>query len=199
VDAVIAQGAEAGGHVKGKIALAALLPGVVDALRPLPVLASGGIGDGRGIAAALLLGAVGVSLGTRFVASEEAYTVREYKERIARAGAEDTVYSEFLFDGMWPDAPHRALRNGVVREWEAAGSPPSGKRPGEGFVIARAKRADGTEVEVKRYSSFMITPGDDVDIEEAPLWAGQSVSTIHEIKPAGDIVRDLAREADALL
>lgn len=199
VDAVIAQGSEAGGHVKGRIALAALLPEVVDALRPLPVLASGGIGDGRGIAAALLLGAVGVSLGTRFVASEEAHTVREYKERIVRAGAEDTVYSEFLFDGMWPDAPHRALRNGVVRAWEAAGSPPAGQRPGEGTTIARAKRANGTEVDVKRYSSFMLTPEIAVDIEEAPLWAGQSVALIHDIRPAGDIVRELVREADALL
>lgn len=199
VDAVIAQGGEAGGHVRGTVALAALLPAVVDAIGPLPVLAAGGIADGRGIAAALALGAVGVSLGTRFVASEEAYTLREYKDRLVRSTAADTVYSEFLFDGLWPGAPHRALRNGVVREWESAGCPPSGQRPGEGTVIARVSRADGTELEVKRYSSFMITPEIPVDIEEAPLWAGQSVELIHDVKPAGQIVRDLVREADALL
>jgi nitronate monooxygenase/enoyl-[acyl-carrier protein] reductase II len=134
VDAIIAQGMEAGGHVKSTTALSTIVPAVVEAVRPVPVIASGGIADGRGLVAALGLGAQAVSIGTRFLACEEAHVPREYKERVVRSTAEDTVYTS-LFDVGWPDAPHRVLRNKAIAEWEAAGRPPTGKRPGEGTVI----------------------------------------------------------------
>ena len=199
VDAVIAQGHEAGGHVRGRTALAAFLPAVVDAVRPLPVIASGGIADGRGVAAALRLGATGVSLGTRFVASTEADVGNEYKRRIVESAAEDTVYAEDLFHVGWPNAPHRVIRNGVVREWEEAGRPPTGAKPREGEIVGTLPGPDGP-FDVPRYAVGMLTTtGSTVPVDEAPLWAGQSVALIHEVKPAGEIVRDLVREADALL
>ncbi|HVM16925.1 MAG TPA: nitronate monooxygenase, partial [Gaiellaceae bacterium] len=89
VDGVIAQGFEAGGHVVARHALFVNLPAIVDAVAPLPVLASGGIADGRGLAAALALGAVGVSLGTRFVATHEAEVHDEFKRRVVACGAGD--------------------------------------------------------------------------------------------------------------
>jgi len=141
VDFVIAQGVEAGGHVRGTTALSVLLPAVVDAVTPIPVLASGGVADGRGLVAALSLGAQGVSMGTRFVASEEAFVPRLYKERIVSGVAEDTVYVEDLFNVGWEEAPHRVLRNAIVREWEAAGRPPIGQRPGEGTTVGSRTRA----------------------------------------------------------
>src|SRR2546428_6194064 len=107
VDAIIAQGTEAGGHVRGTTALSVIVPAVVDAVKPVPVIASGGIADGRGLAAALALGAQAVSMGTRFVASEEASVPRMYKERIVASTTADTVYSVDLFDVEWPNAPHR--------------------------------------------------------------------------------------------
>lgn len=199
VDAVIAQGYEAGGHVRGLTALATFVPAVVDAVDPLPVIASGGIADGRGVAAALRLGATGVSLGTRFVASTEADVGDEYKRRIVESGAEDTVYAEDLFHEGWPNAPHRMLRNGVVREWEEAGRPATGKKPREGEIVGTLPGPDGP-IQIPRYAAGMLTTtGSTVPVEEAPLWAGQSVALIHDVKPAGDIVRELVRDADALL
>ena len=197
VDAIIAQGFEAGGHVKSHIALATFLPTVVDAVAPLPVLAAGGIADGRGIVAALDLGAQGVSLGTRFVASREAYVRDEYKERLVSATAEDTYYTD-LYDVGWPNAPHRTLRTKAIEEWEAAGRPPIGKRPAEGVAIGIEHRPWG-DVEVKRYAPFMLTPDFDGQAEYAPLWAGESVELVRDVKPAGDIVRDLVREAEEVL
>ena len=197
VDAVIAQGIEAGGHVKGRISVWELLPAVVDALAPLPVLASGGIGDGAGIARALRLGAQGVSLGTRFVASEEAWIHRVYKERVVASRAEDTLYTT-LFDVGWP-APHRVIRNQAVKEWEAAGRPPSGKRPGEGTAIGTLRYGSGDPQPWIRYSTGMILPTFEGNLELAPMWAGESCSVVKQIKPAGDIVRELARDAAAAL
>src|SRR6185369_8093738 len=142
VDAVIAQGVEAGGHVRGTTALSVLVPEVCRAVHPTPVVAAGGIADGRGLAAALALGAEAVSMGTRFLASEEAAATDAYKARVVAAVAEDTVLST-LFDLGWPDAPHRALRNRTVARWEAAGRPPPGSRPGEGDMVGRAPMAGG--------------------------------------------------------
>jgi nitronate monooxygenase/enoyl-[acyl-carrier protein] reductase II len=105
VDAVIAQGSEAGGHIKSTTPIWEIVPATVEAVKPLPVLASGGIGDGKGIAKAIRLGAQSVSLGTRFVASEEAWLHQVYKERVVKSTAEDTVYAEDLFDVGWPNAP----------------------------------------------------------------------------------------------
>lgn len=200
VDVVVAQGVEAGGHVRGTTPLFALIPAVVEAVTPLPVVAAGGIVDGRGLAAALALGAAGVLMGTRFLASEEADVDPEYRRRVlAATGAEETVYSEDLFDVGWPNAPHRILRNRLVEEWEAAGKPAPGARPNEGDVIGSRRVWDGSTPPVRIYSSVTATTAFDVDIERAALWAGMSVGLVREVKPAGEIVRETVEEAEAIL
>ena len=198
VDMVIAQGVEAGGHVIGTESIWELLPQMVPALHPLPVLASGGIGDGLGIARAIQVGAQGVSLGTRFVACDETCVHPAYKQRVVDAKAEDTVLNE-LYDYDWPRAPHRTLRNKLYAEWQAAGAPPRGSKPGEGTSIGHRTNAVGERVEWKRYAIGSATPDFDGDIEYAPLWAGESCSAVRDIKPAADIVRDLVHEAEAAL
>jgi NAD(P)H-dependent flavin oxidoreductase YrpB (nitropropane dioxygenase family) len=198
VDAVIAQGIEAGGHVRGTTSIWELLPATVAALGELPVLASGGIGDGAGVARALGLGAQGVSLGTRFVVSEEAFIHPAYKQRIVQARAEDTVYHQ-LYDLWWPEAPHRTLRNKTLQEWEAAGRPPPGQRPGEGSPIGTFRGPGGKLVPWPRYAVGVATADFDGDIEYAPLWAGQSCSVVNDLKPAATIVRDLVRDAETAL
>ena len=198
VDAVIAQGIEAGGHVRGSTSIWELLPLVVEGVDPVQVLASGGIGDGAGIARALRLGAQGVSLGTRFVASDEAWIHPVYKQRVVDSGAEHTFYGE-LFDVWWPHAPHRVLRNTkTFDEWDAAGRPPPGERPGEGVPIGTVRRPWG-DYEWPRYAPGMVTPDFDGDPEYAPMWAGESCAVLNETKPAGAIVRDLVRGAEAAL
>jgi nitronate monooxygenase/enoyl-[acyl-carrier protein] reductase II len=196
-DAVMVQGVEAGGHVRGTTGLSVLLPATVEAVAPLPVVAAGGIATGRGVAAALALGAQAVSLGTRFLCSEESRAAQAYKERILAATAEDTLHTK-LFDVGWPDAAHRVLRNDGVREWEAAGSPPVGRRAGEGDVIGKMPVA-GQVVELPRYGVFMPLEGFEGDLEHAVLYCGQSASLVDDIRPAAQIVHDLARTADALL
>src|SRR5262245_101643 len=193
-DAVIAQGFEAGGHVRGTLSLSALLPAVASALRPLPVLAAGGIANGAGVAAALAAGAQGVVLGTRFLASREATATDEYKARIVAARAEDTVHTT-LFGVGWSDAPHRVLRNRAVAEWENAGSPVPGARPGEGTVIGKVPLGDGV-LDVPRYAVTPPLAGFEGDHELAALYAGESCGLIDEVSPAARIVRELVREAD---
>jgi NAD(P)H-dependent flavin oxidoreductase YrpB (nitropropane dioxygenase family) len=196
-DAVIAQGFEAGGHVRGTTSLGALLPAVVSALRPLPVLAAGGIATGAGVAAALAAGAQGVVLGTRFLASPEASATDEYKRRLVAAKAEDTVHT-MLFDVGWPGAPHRVIRNRAVAEWEAAGSPAPGARPAEGSTIGKVRL--GSELEdVPRYAVTPPLASFEGDHELAALYAGQSCGLVDEVTPAARIVRDLVREADRAL
>ncbi len=163
----------------------------------MPVLASGGIGDGAGLARALQLGAQGVSLGTRFVACEEAWIHPVYKQRVVESTADDTFYGE-LFDVGWPDAPHRVLRNRTFEEWDAAGRPPPGRRPGEGTSIGRRRLATGEVREWPRYAVGMAPPDFEGEIDYAPMWAGESCSVVNDIKPAAAIVRDLVREAKAV-
>ena len=194
VDVIVAQGWEAGGHVRGDIATLALVPRVVDAVAPTPVVAAGGIANGRGLAAALALGAVGAYVGTRFIVSEESAAHPLYKEKIIKADESDTFYST-LFDIGWPDAPLRTLRNSTVAMWEDAGRPSSGQRPGEGEEIA--KRGDGGSV--IRYSSGTATSDVTGDIEALPLWAGQGVGLVTRVQPAAEIVHELAEEAESVL
>ena len=198
VDAVIMQGIEAAGHVRGTASIWKLLPATVEAIKPVPVLASGGIGDGAGVARALRLGAQGVSLGTRFVASDEASFHPAHKQRIVESTAKDTVYSE-LYDAWWPGAPHRTLRNKTFEEWDAAGRPPSGKRPGEGTTIGRRRRSSGEWQEWPRYAVGAIPPDFEGDLERVPMLVGESCTVVNDIKPAAEIVRDLVRDAEAAL
>ena len=197
VDGIIAQGIEAGGHVKSTTALSTIVPAVVEAVAPVPVIAAGGIADGRGVAAALALGAQAVSMGTRFVASEEAQVVAAYKRRIVDGGAEDTVYTT-LFDVGWPHAAHRVLRTAAVEEWEAAGRPASGTRPDEGRCIGRMPFA-GLSLDVPKYGIFPPLSGFEGDVEQTPLYAGESCRLVHDVKPAGAIVRDVVAEARSIL
>ena len=195
VDVVCAQGWEAGGHVWGQLATMALVPAVVDAVDPVPVIAAGGITDGRGIAAALALGAQGVWLGTRFLLAEEAPLHDDYRGHLLRARGEEAVYAADLFDIGWERAPHRALRNSTREAWEAAGSPPPGERPGEGETVAA--RADGTPI--PRYSSAMPVAGTTGEIEALSMWAGQGIGLIDRVQPAAEIIRELVDETDSVL
>ena len=137
------------------------------AVAPVPVLASGGIGDRAGLARALSLGAQGVSLGTRFVASDEANVHPAYKRRIVESSAADTVYTADLYNVGWPDAPHRTLRNRTFEEWQAAGRPKPGERPGEGTIVGTRRSFAGDTIEWPRYATGVITPEFEGDLESA--------------------------------
>jgi nitronate monooxygenase len=195
VDVVVAQGWEAGGHVWGSVATLPLVPAIVDAVGPVtPVVAAGGITDGRGLAAALCLGAAGGWIGTRFLASEEAMVHPRYRELVLRARETDTVHTG-IFDVGWPDAPHRVLRNSTVETWEAAGRPSPGSRPGEGEVVATS----ASRGPIERYRSYTPAPDASGDIDALSLWAGQGVGLINHVQPAGDIVRQIVDDARAAL
>ena len=194
VDAVVAQGWEAGGHVWGGVATLPLVPAVKAAVGEMPVLAAGGIADGRGLAAVLALGADAAWVGTRFLASEEAPIADVYQQRVVGASEEDTVYST-MFDVGWPRAPHRVLRNSTTNEWQAAGEPMPGSRPGEGDIIATAPGG----MDVPRYSFFPPMAGLAGDLEAMALYAGQSAGIVGSVEPAGAIVRHMVQEAEAVL
>ena len=139
-DVIVAQGTEGGGHV-GWMATMAVLPMIVDAVAPLPVLAAGGIADGRGLAAALALGAQGALLGTRFLATQEAPLHPNFKQAVLDSNGHDTVLTEIpdiARANVWPGAMARARRNGFIerwagREWELRARQPEGCRgPGNG-------------------------------------------------------------------
>lgn len=190
-DVIVAQGWEAGGHVRGVISTLTLVPLVVDAVAPIPVIAAGGIADGRGIAAALALGASATWLGTRFVASAESLAHLVYKQHLIDASPEDTIYST-LFDIGWPNAPHRALRNSTFDLWEKTGCLPHGQRPNEDEIIAQ--RADGTPI--KRYSMSAPLETMQGNIEGLAQYAGQSVGLIKDICSVSDIMQQLTRETE---
>lgn len=197
VDVIVAQGVEAGGHVRGTIGALVLVPLVVEAVHPLPVVAAGGIAESRGIVAMLALGAAGAALGTRLLASVEAAAHPDYKQHILRARADDTLYTT-LFDIGWPDAPHRVLRNSVVAEWELAGRPPPGQRPREGEIIGQAQFSDMT-FPVGRYGALPPSTGFEGDVEKTALYAGESCGLVNDLRPAGAIVEEMARQAEALI
>ena len=195
IDIIVAQGWEAGGHVWGEVSTLALVPAVVDAIgSDVPVIAAGGITDGRGLAAALALGAGGAWMGTRFVAAEETGAHPDYLARLLAARETDTFHSS-LFDIGWPDAPHRTLRNATIEAWLAAGRPPSGQRPGEGDVLAH--RADGSEI--VRYQSISVRDSVTGNVADLSLWAGQGAALVHDVLPAAEIVRSVTAQAEAVL
>ena len=195
VDAIVAQGWEAGGHVRGTVATLPLVPAVVDAVGDVPVIAAGGIADGRGLAAVLALGASAAWIGTRFLASEEVEIHPDYQQRVLDASENDTTHHNDLFNVGWPDAPHRVLRNSTVDLWETEGRPPSGDRPGEGEVIARSP----SRGEILRYQSY--TPGPDAEgnIEALSMWAGQGLSMVRKVQPAAEIINEIVNDAKSIL
>jgi NAD(P)H-dependent flavin oxidoreductase YrpB (nitropropane dioxygenase family) len=194
VDAVIAQGWESGGHVLGTTASMALIPAVVDAVAPIPVAAAGGMADGRGLAAALVLGAQAAVFGTRFLTATEAFTHDTYRARLLSASPDDAVYT-LAFDGGWPGAPHRALRNRTMVDWDDAGRPPSPNRPGEGEIVA----IDSEGHEHLRYEDLMPLAGMTGDLDEMALYAGQSAGLVNDVLPAAEIVARIVSEAEQAL
>jgi nitronate monooxygenase len=186
VDVIVAQGWEAGGRVWGQVTTLALVPAVVDAVRPVPVIAAGGVADARGLAAVLALGADAAWIGTRFLLAHEASVHSEWARQIQDASETSTVYST-LFDRDWPAAPARTLRNSTVRAWERAGRPSGPHRPGEGEVVALAP--NGTPL--YRYGTTPAVSGATGDVEALALYAGQSAGLVKDRLPAAAIVEEL--------
>jgi nitronate monooxygenase len=192
VDVIIAQGVEAGGHIAGNVSTMVLVPRVVDAISPTPVIAAGGIADARGLVAALALGAQGAVLGTRFLATPEANAHPQYKNKVLQASEEDTIRTT-MFGYGWPNAPHRTLRTAFVDEWlpnEARGSEQRKDEP----VIGETSFG-GQRLTMRRFMGFPPAADATGEIEAMPLLAGQSAGLVNEIKPAGEIVEELVEGA----
>ena len=187
VDVIVAQGWEAGGHVWGTVATLPLVPAVVDAVAPVPVIAAGGIGDARGVAAVLALGAQAAWLGTRFLLAEEMPIHEDYRRALIAAAETDPQWYPNLYDVGWPDSPHRALRNSTAQAWDAAGRPPDAQRPGQGDVIAHFASGEA----IVRYEPAPPMAGTTGDIEALSMWAGQSVALATQPQSAADIVAEL--------
>jgi len=195
-DAVIVQGSEAGGHNHSHTGLFGLLPAVVDAVSPVPVIAAGGIADGRGVAAALSLGAEGVCVGTRLIASHEAHAHDEYKRRVVAAGVDD-IARTCIFGPEWPDQPMRVIRNRVVREWTGRDDKTPAARNPPQFVGHTS--IGGQEYPMPKFSAVLPVPGTTGDFEEMCLAAGESAGLIKDIKPAGDIVHEMMNQAEQIM
>jgi len=180
-DLVVAQGTEGGGHV-ALISTLVLTPMVVRAVAPVPVLAAGGIADGAGLAAALMLGAEGVLMGTRFLATPEAPWPAAFKRAIVDSDGHDTLLSEIpdtAKGNVWPGAYDRVRRNRLIEDWL------------------------GRENEVRRHRAAiaerMRQAVQEDDAENGELNFGQAAGLIGEIAPAGDLVRQVSAEAERLL
>jgi nitronate monooxygenase len=188
-DFLVCQGIEAGGHVQSTTPLEDLLPRVLEAADGLPVVASGGIGDGAGIARVLALGADGAMLGTRFVATRESGAHPAYKERLTQVAAGETALT-VCFDGDWPYAAHRVLRNGTLEGWEASGCSPAGQRPGEGETVGETAGGEP----ILRYDETAPRQGMSGDVLDMALYAGTSSAVIQDIPTAADLVARLWEE-----
>lgn len=186
-DFIVAQGIEAGGHVRGTIGLLALLEQVLEAV-DVPVLAAGGIGSGRAMAAVLAAGADGVRVGTRFLAAEKAEAHPLYLEALIAAEAQDTVYTEAFFNG-WPNAPHRVLRSAL----EAA------QAHQDELVGTVGGTWDGRPREVLRLSPWGVHKTARGNVQAMSMWAGESVGGVTRQQTAADIVNELVGEAEQLL
>jgi enoyl-[acyl-carrier protein] reductase II len=178
-DVVAAQGTEAGGHT-GEIGGLALVPQVVDAVQ-IPVLAAGGIADGRGLVAALALGAQGVVVGTRFVATPEAQAAPQYREAILASAEADTIRTR-----CYTGKPARTIRNRYNEEWE--------------------RKADQIQpfpmqvgISIQEGVMDYMGSGRGADPERSFMPAGQGMGLIRQIKPAGEVLADIVREAEAVL
>lgn len=184
VDVIVAQGGEAGGF-SGSIGTITLVPQVVDAVAPLPVVAAGGIADGRGLAAVLMLGGDGVNVGTRFLASVESGVAEQWKQAVLAARAEDAVkvdFAEHLFprptEGGWLTVP-RSLRSPFIDKW-----------------LGRIEdvRAGADEIRAEVVEGMKLG-----NVHEYMPLAGQSAGAIHDILPAAEIVRLMVSEAEAAI
>ncbi len=180
LDAVVAQGTEAGGHT-GKIAGMALIPQIVDAVR-IPVLAAGAIVDGRGLAAALALGAQGVWMGTRFIASTEAHAGQMYKDVIVESGDEDTIITR-----AYSGKPMRVFKNDYVADWERR--PQDIKPfPMQAMISAQAGVMGGIGGQVEGLQR-----------DKSAFAMGQGAGAVHEVLPAAEIIRRIMTDADEII
>src|SRR5262249_45980137 len=196
VDVIIAQGVEAGGPIAGEGSALALVPRAVDAVAPRPVAAAGGIGDARGVVAALALGAQAAVLGTRFLASTESRAHPHYKQKLLEAGEGDTVRTT-LFGYGWPNAPHRTLRTAFVQQWLGQEARGQESRPDESAVGQTV--VGGQPMPVLRFMGMPPNYDSSGGIESMDLLAGQGVGLVDQIKPAGQIVRDLVEDARQII
>jgi len=195
-DAIIVQGSEAGGHNHSETGLITLIPAAVDAVSPIPVIGAGGIADGRGVAAALAAGADAVCVGTRLIASHEARAHQEYKNRVLAAGVDD-IGRTCIFGPEWPDQPMRVIRNRVVREWVGKdGKTPPAPNPPQ--VIGHTS-IGAQNYAMPKFSAVLPTLHTSGDFEEMCLAAGDSAGLVRDIKPAGEIVREMMSEARDVL
>jgi NAD(P)H-dependent flavin oxidoreductase YrpB (nitropropane dioxygenase family) len=180
-DVIVAQGTEGGGHV-GTIGTSVLVPMVARAVAPIPVLAAGGIADGAGLAAMLALGAEGVLLGTRFLATPEAPIPDSFKRLIVESDGHDTMLTDvtdIAQDMHWPGAWSRVTRNRFVERWQG--------RANE-LRLHQAEAAAGlAEARAKG------------EVEEAVLYTGQTCGLIDSVLPAADVVEDIVKVAEEIL
>jgi NAD(P)H-dependent flavin oxidoreductase YrpB (nitropropane dioxygenase family) len=180
-DVLVAQGTEGGGHV-GWMATMALVPMVVQAVAPRPVLAAGGIADGRGLAAALALGADGVLLGTRFLATDEAPLHPNYKQAIVHSDGHNTVLTEIpdiAVGQVWPGAMARALRNRFIERW--------------------AGREWALRQQAQHASQALLAARQAGDVDNATLLMGQDAGLIDAVLPAAEVIRRMTTEAQAIM
>jgi len=180
-DVIVAQGTEGGGHV-GWMASLAVLPMIADAVGPTPVLAAGGIADGRGLAAALALGAQGALMGTRFLATKESPLHPNLKQAVLDSDGHDTLLTEIpdiARGNVWPGAMARARRNAFIERWAGREWELRAQQPEVAATLERAREIG--------------------DADNASLLIGQDAGLIHDIPPAGEIVERIVAEAEALL
>lgn len=195
-DLLIAQGMEAGGHCRSRLPTFVCTPAIVDAAQGTLVLAAGGIVDGRGLAAALALGADGAWIGTRFVASTEADVAPEYKAALVRAGAGDTVLTSRYGRDRPTFNPMRVLRNRLVAE--DGGGAVEDAAPEDGSVIGHTVIA-GQAIPLKRFASLVPVTGTTGDFGQMALPAGQGVGAVRDIPPARKIIERMVEEAAEIL
>lgn len=199
VDVVVAQGLEAGGHNFATLPTFALVPLVVDAVGPTAlVLASGGVADGRGLAAALMLGADGAWIGTRFAATVESEAHDGYKARLIAARGSDTALTGMFGPENPGFNPTRVLRNRVVREWQGREQ----EVPTDTSTLPVIGHVDlgGQHIELHQFSALVPMRDRTIgDLEEMPLLSGQGVGLVHAIEPAATIVATLTAQATAAL
>lgn len=186
-DFLICQGIEAGGHVQSSTPLAGLLPEVLAIAGDIPVIAAGGISVGHQIRTILDVGATGAMLGTRFVATQESRAHATYKRILADQS--ETALT-ICFDGGWPNAPHRVIRNSTYLTWEAAGSPQEPGRPGEGDEVGRI----GVEP-IRRYDDTAPRAVMEGQLEAMCLYAGTGVADIQDIPTVQVLMERLRIEA----
>ena len=190
--ALIAQGVEAGGHVFGTTPLQDLVPAIVELAGGVPVAAAGGIVEARDVINAFNLGASAVVLGSCLIVTDEAEAHPGYRKAVLDAKAGDTVLSK-CFDGFWPDAPHRTLKNSTYRMWSEAGFPASGSRAGEGDIIMHTPGGMG----IPRYNAAAPTRQMTGDHEAMALYAGMGVGRIAEARSTATLIREMMEAANA--